>query len=73
MEVGIMPSDRKQINVRLENDAVRKLKELRASMKAAIGNEFSQADVIAAALTELQKKYPPVGVAEEPQRRSRKQ
>lgn len=54
-----MASDRKQINIRLAPDSETRLHGLVERMTQALGFEVSQADVIRAALIELEKKYPP--------------
>jgi Arc/MetJ-type ribon-helix-helix transcriptional regulator len=54
-----MPSARRQINVRLSEESENRLKGLVARMRAALGIEVSQSDVIQAGLVELEKRYPP--------------
>jgi hypothetical protein len=53
-----MPSRRKQINVRLSDEAEVRLKGLQERMRALLGIDVSRADVINAALIELEKRYP---------------
>ena len=54
-----MPSDRKQINMRVDGETEELLRGLVASCSAAIGLALSQSDVVRLALQELAKKYPP--------------
>ena len=54
-----MPSRRRQINVRLSEASEERLKRLVEQMRAALGIEVSQSDVIQAGLVELEKRYPP--------------
>jgi Arc/MetJ-type ribon-helix-helix transcriptional regulator len=53
-----MPSQRRQINVRLSKESEARLKRLVESMRAALGIDVSQSDVIQAGLVELEKRYP---------------
>ncbi len=55
-----MPSKRPQLNVRLTTENRARLEALRASMRAALNIDVSQADVIGAALAHLEKLYPPI-------------
>jgi hypothetical protein len=61
---------RRQLNVRLTEETEARLKGLVERMKAALGINISQADVIQAALIELEKRYP---LPEAKARRGRKQ
>jgi Arc/MetJ-type ribon-helix-helix transcriptional regulator len=54
-----MPSTRRQINVRLSEESEARLKGLVERMRAALGIQVSQSDVIQAGLVELEKRYPP--------------
>lgn len=63
-----MPSNRKQLNVRLAPDAEGWMDEIQAAMVAELGFEVSQADVIRAALAELRKRYPSVEPGSQPQK-----
>ncbi len=54
-----MPSQRRQINVRLSEESEARLKGLVERMRAALGIDVSQSDVIQAGLVELEKRYPP--------------
>lgn len=54
-----MPSNRKQLNIRLSDETEARLEGLMVSMHAALGIEVSKADVVQAALVELEKRYPP--------------
>lgn len=54
-----MPSKRKQLNVRLSEEGEARLESLVERVRAALGIDVSKADVIQAALVELEKKYPP--------------
>jgi hypothetical protein len=53
-----MPSDRKQINIRLDPETEARLPRVRAAVSAAIGLNLSNSDLIRLALIELEKKYP---------------
>jgi hypothetical protein len=53
-----MPSQKKQLNIRISEEGEARLKRLVESMKAALGIDVSQADVIQAGLVELEKRYP---------------
>jgi len=55
-----MPSQRRQLNVRLSEEGEARLKGLVERMRDALGINVSQSDVIQAALVELEKRYPPV-------------
>jgi hypothetical protein len=59
-----MPSTRKQLNVRISHESQNRLNALVERMRAALGIEVSQADVVQAALVELEKRYPPAAPAE---------
>lgn len=54
-----MASDRKQINVRMDDETAGWLAELAESMRVALGINVTRTDVFKAALAELRKKYPP--------------
>jgi hypothetical protein len=54
-----MPSTRRQINVRLSAESEARLKGLVERMRAVLGIQVSQSDVIQAGLVELEKRYPP--------------
>jgi hypothetical protein len=56
-----MPSNKRQINVRVSDAAVARLAAVTESMARALGFSVSQADAIEAALIELEKKYPAAG------------
>jgi hypothetical protein len=62
-----MPSERRQINVRLSEESEQRMKRLLESMRGALGIAVSQSDVIQAGLVELEKRYPPLPRAEAPQ------
>lgn len=51
-----MPSDRKQINVRVDDAVSTRFEELVAAMSAEMGTSVSQALVISVAITELHRK-----------------
>ena len=53
-----MPSQRRQINVRLSEESEARLKRLVERMRAVLGIEVSQSDVIQAGLVQLEKRYP---------------
>jgi hypothetical protein len=53
-----MPSQRRQFNLRLSEESEVRLKGLVERMRAVLGIEVSQADVIQAGLVELEKRYP---------------
>jgi hypothetical protein len=54
-----VPSQRKQINVRLSDEGHARLAALVERMRAALGIEVTKSDVIQAGLAELEKRYPP--------------
>lgn len=64
-----MQSKRKQFNVRLSDEGLDRLGRLVSGMKGALGIDVSQADVIHAALVELEKKYPLTTEQPEPPRK----
>jgi hypothetical protein len=66
-----VPSNKKQINVRVSAAAVERLARVVESMSAVVGFAVSQADAIEAALVELEKKYPPAGSPPPAQKPSR--
>lgn len=53
-----MPSQRRQINIRLSEESEARLHRLMDSMRTALGINVSQADVVQAGLVELEKRYP---------------
>ena len=53
-----MPSNRKQLNVRLDDESEGRLARLVVAVTGAIGIRVSQSDVVRAALVELEKLYP---------------
>lgn len=53
-----MPSQRRQINVRLSEESEQRLKRLTQRMRVTLGIDVSQSDVIQAGLVELEKRYP---------------
>jgi hypothetical protein len=53
-------SPRKQINVRASDETLDRLTALAERMSKVLNISVSQADVIQAALIELEKRYPPV-------------
>lgn len=52
-----MPSDRKQLNVRLDRDTENLLNALQPVVSQAIGLRVSQADLFRLGLIELRKRY----------------
>lgn len=52
-----MPSDRKQINVRVDDEAAELMSRLIPVMSEAIGLPISQSDLFRLGLVELKKKY----------------
>jgi hypothetical protein len=54
-----MPSQRRQINIRLTEESEARLQALMRRMRAVLGFDLSQSDVIQAGLAELEKRYPP--------------
>lgn len=54
-----MPSDRKQINVRVDEQTEALLKALLPAVSADIGLELTQSDLFRLGLLELRKKYLP--------------
>ena len=54
-----MPSKRRQINVRADEETVERFDRVRVAVTAALGLPVSQAGVIRLALIELERKYPP--------------
>jgi hypothetical protein len=61
-----MPSERRQLNVRLSEESEARLKGLVERMRAALGINVSQSDVVQAGLVELEKRYPPAPEIKEP-------
>jgi hypothetical protein len=53
-----VPSSRKQLNVRMDEESEDRLARLVVAMRQAIGIRVSQSDVVRAALVELEKLYP---------------
>lgn len=54
-----MPSDRKQVNIRMDEEGLSRLGRLVITMRSALGlSSLSQSDVIMAGLVELEKRYP---------------
>jgi hypothetical protein len=54
-----MPSQRRQLNIRLSQESEDRLKGLVERMRATLGITVSQSDVVQAGLIELEKRYPP--------------
>lgn len=54
-----VPSNRKQINVRLDEETEAELPELRERMSKTIGLELSYSDLFRLGVAELKKKYTP--------------
>jgi hypothetical protein len=54
-----MPSERKQINIRLTEQSLARLLALVERMREETGMNLSQSDVLMAGLKELERKYPP--------------
>lgn len=54
-----MPSNRKQINVRLDPETELRLASLIPRVSAALGLNVSQSDLFRLGLIELDKKFPP--------------
>lgn len=54
-----MPSQRKQLNVRVDDATDDLIERLRPAVSAAIGLEVSLADLVRLGMLELAKKYPP--------------
>ena len=65
-----MPSDRKQLNIRMDAETEERVARLLASVSAAIGLKVSQSDLFRLGMIELEKKFPPV--AEEPKKKGKK-
>jgi hypothetical protein len=61
-----MPSERKQVNFRVDGETEELFAALIDSASAALGLRLSQADVFRLALNELAKKYPPAAAEEQP-------
>lgn len=55
-----MPSKRKQFNVRLPDETMAKIDEVMKRMHQSLNIDISRADVIVAAIAELEKRYPPM-------------
>jgi hypothetical protein len=53
-----MPSDRRQINIRLDPETEQRLPRVRKATSEALGLNLSNADVVRLALIELERKYP---------------
>jgi hypothetical protein len=53
-----MPSQRKQLNMRISEEAEARLGRLVARMSAFLGNQYSQSDVVATALAWLEMNLP---------------
>jgi len=58
-----MPSKRRQINIRLPDQGFERIAALMERMRATLGIDVTQTDVITAALAELEKRYPPTDKA----------
>lgn len=54
-----MPSDRKQINVRVDAETEELIPRLLRSVSAGVGLPVNQSDLFRLGLHELAKKYPP--------------
>ncbi|VTR95252.1 unnamed protein product [Gemmata massiliana] len=54
-----MPSERKQINVRVDDETEELIPRLIRSVTAALGIKVSQSDLFRLGLRELAQKYPP--------------
>lgn len=71
-----MPSDRKQINVRVDEETEGLIRELLPVVSAAVGLSLSQSDLFRLGLVELRRKYaagqnPPDPPVEKPARKPR--
>jgi Arc/MetJ-type ribon-helix-helix transcriptional regulator len=53
-----MPSERRQLNVRLSEENEARLDRLVRTMRARLGIAVSKSDAIQAGLVELEKRYP---------------
>jgi hypothetical protein len=53
-----MPSQRKQVNVRVDDETEERLARVQASASAALGLKLSVSDLFRLGLIELERKYP---------------
>jgi len=54
-----MPSDRKQINVRLDQETEKRVERLLPAVTAALGIKVSQSDLFRLGMIELERKFLP--------------
>lgn len=54
-----MPSDRKQLNIRLDPETEERVSRLLVSVSASIGLKVTQSDLFRLGMIELEKKFPP--------------
>jgi hypothetical protein len=54
-----VPSDRKQLNIRMDAETEERVNRLLAAVSAAIGLKVSQSDLFRLGMIELEKKYLP--------------
>jgi len=53
-----MPSDRKQLNIRLDAETEERMERLLLAVSASLGLKVSQSDLFRLGMIELEKKYP---------------
>lgn len=58
-ETKPVPSDRKQINVRLDDETEERVARLLVSVSKSIGLKMSQSDLFRLGMIELEKRFPP--------------
>lgn len=58
-EPAAMPSNRKQLNVRLDGETDERIARLLVSVSAAYGIAVSQSDLVRLGMIELERKFPP--------------
>jgi hypothetical protein len=59
-ESATMPSDRKQLNVRMDAETAERVNRLLVSVSASFGIPVSQSDLFRLGMIELEKRFPPV-------------
>ena len=55
---SVMPSDRKQLNIRLDAETEERMERLLLAVSASLGLKVSQSDLFRLGMIELEKKYP---------------
>lgn len=62
-----MPSERKQLNVRIDAATDDLIERLRPAVSAGIGLDVSLAELVKLGMLELAKKYPPAPATQSPE------